>query len=55
MQKRCEGKSSCQVEASNSVFGDPCVGIVKYLTATWECVSTEISGYILRFIIAFIK
>ena len=44
MQDRCEGKNSCEVEASNGVFGDPCVGTRKYLTATWECASSIISG-----------
>uniref|UniRef100_A0A672HAA4 SUEL-type lectin domain-containing protein n=1 Tax=Salarias fasciatus TaxID=181472 RepID=A0A672HAA4_SALFA len=27
----CQGKSSCSVGASNSVFGDPCGGTYKYL------------------------
>uniref|UniRef100_A0A3P9DNZ2 SUEL-type lectin domain-containing protein n=1 Tax=Maylandia zebra TaxID=106582 RepID=A0A3P9DNZ2_9CICH len=27
----CNGKSSCIIEASNSVFGDPCPGTYKYL------------------------
>ena len=44
MQDRCEGKNACEVEASNGVFGDPCVGTRKYLTATWECISTPILG-----------
>uniref|UniRef100_A0A3B5R5S8 SUEL-type lectin domain-containing protein n=1 Tax=Xiphophorus maculatus TaxID=8083 RepID=A0A3B5R5S8_XIPMA len=29
--KGCEGKSTCNVLASSSVFGDPCVGTYKYL------------------------
>ena len=37
MKERCDGKNSCAVEALNSIFGDPCGGIYKYLTATWEC------------------
>ncbi|XP_063678553.1 mucin-22-like [Bolinopsis microptera] len=41
MKERCDGKNSCAVEALNSIFGDPCVGINKYLTATWECHSGE--------------
>ena len=44
MLDRCEGKNSCEVAASNGVFGDPCVGTRKYLTTTWECISTPILG-----------
>ena len=48
MQERCEGKNSCAVEASNSIFGDPCGGVVKYLTATWECTAAASSGFSLK-------
>ncbi|XP_033127811.1 L-rhamnose-binding lectin ELEL-1-like isoform X2 [Anneissia japonica] len=34
----CDGKSSCSVQASNSVFGDPCRGTFKYLEVSYECV-----------------
>ena len=37
MQGLCNGESSCSVEAANNVFGDPCRGTEKYLTATWKC------------------
>lgn len=33
----CNGKSSCSVVASNSVFGDPCVGTYKYLEVVYFC------------------
>ncbi|XP_030589591.1 L-rhamnose-binding lectin CSL2-like [Archocentrus centrarchus] len=33
----CNGKSSCAVKASNSVFGDPCVGTYKYLEVVYSC------------------
>ncbi|XP_050926950.1 rhamnose-binding lectin [Lates calcarifer] len=33
----CDGKSSCAVKASNSVFGDPCVGTYKYLEVAYSC------------------
>uniref|UniRef100_A0A1A8JDI1 SUEL-type lectin domain-containing protein n=1 Tax=Nothobranchius kuhntae TaxID=321403 RepID=A0A1A8JDI1_NOTKU len=33
----CEGKNSCTIQASNSVFGDPCVGIFKYLEVAYAC------------------
>ena len=28
----CDGRSYCSLYVSNSAFGDPCVGTVKYLT-----------------------
>uniref|UniRef100_A0A3Q4H251 SUEL-type lectin domain-containing protein n=1 Tax=Neolamprologus brichardi TaxID=32507 RepID=A0A3Q4H251_NEOBR len=33
----CNGKSSCTIRASNSVFGDPCVGTYKYLEVAYIC------------------
>ncbi|XP_030588631.1 L-rhamnose-binding lectin CSL2-like [Archocentrus centrarchus] len=33
----CNGKSSCAVKASNSMFGDPCVGTYKYLEVVYSC------------------
>uniref|UniRef100_A0A8C2FYA3 SUEL-type lectin domain-containing protein n=1 Tax=Cyprinus carpio TaxID=7962 RepID=A0A8C2FYA3_CYPCA len=33
----CEGKSSCSILASNSVFSDPCVGTFKYLNISYSC------------------
>lgn len=33
----CVGKPSCTLTASNAVFGDPCVGVVKTLTAVMTC------------------
>ncbi|KAF4070587.1 hypothetical protein AMELA_G00287090 [Ameiurus melas] len=35
---RCEGKSSCEVPATNDIFSDPCVGTYKYLTVVYNCV-----------------
>nr|P22031.1 RecName: Full=D-galactoside-specific lectin; AltName: Full=Sea urchin egg lectin; Short=SUEL [Heliocidaris crassispina] len=37
VENSCEGKSSCTVLASNSVFGDPCPGTAKYLAVTYIC------------------
>ncbi|XP_041747824.1 L-rhamnose-binding lectin CSL3-like isoform X1 [Coregonus clupeaformis] len=37
MAERCDGKSQCVVPASNSVFGDPCVGTYKYLEVAYTC------------------
>ncbi|XP_077984347.1 uncharacterized protein LOC144438987 [Glandiceps talaboti] len=34
----CEGKVSCSIDAQNSVFGDPCSGVQKYLEVQYECV-----------------
>ncbi|KAM9751951.1 rhamnose-binding lectin-like [Menidia menidia] len=33
----CNGKNSCIINASNSVFGDPCVGTYKYLEVAYAC------------------
>ncbi|KAM9705286.1 uncharacterized protein ACNS7B_001599 [Menidia menidia] len=35
--ERCNGKSSCSVDAKNSVFGDPCYGTYKYLEVDYTC------------------
>ncbi|XP_066304554.1 lymphocyte antigen 75-like [Branchiostoma lanceolatum] len=36
----CDGLTSCPVVASNSVFGDPCSGVQKYLEVTYNCINT---------------
>lgn len=33
----CDGRSYCSLYVSNSAFGDPCVGTVKYLTVSYRC------------------
>lgn len=33
----CNGKNSCTVRVSNSVFGEPCVGTYKYLDVAYVC------------------
>ncbi|KAG7332167.1 hypothetical protein KOW79_004001 [Hemibagrus wyckioides] len=33
----CNGLSSCTVEASSTVFTDPCKGTAEYLTVTYRC------------------
>uniref|UniRef100_A0A3B5QQC8 SUEL-type lectin domain-containing protein n=1 Tax=Xiphophorus maculatus TaxID=8083 RepID=A0A3B5QQC8_XIPMA len=43
--KGCEGRSACNVFASSSVFGDPCVGTYKYLEVIYLCESERRSGY----------
>ncbi|XP_078616247.1 L-rhamnose-binding lectin ELEL-1-like [Branchiostoma floridae x Branchiostoma japonicum] len=37
----CQGKTNCSVEASNSVFGDPCHGTSKYLEVEYNCMAPE--------------
>nr|XP_055043507.1 uncharacterized protein LOC129430375 [Misgurnus anguillicaudatus] len=37
LQFRCDKKKSCSLNASNSVFGDPCRGVNKYLEVTYSC------------------
>lgn len=36
-REKCENQKSCLLEASNTVFGDPCQGIRKYLQVTYSC------------------
>ena len=36
----CEGRVSCEIIASYSVFGDPCPYVPKYLDVTYECSSS---------------
>ncbi|KAJ0037160.1 hypothetical protein NL108_018004 [Boleophthalmus pectinirostris] len=38
----CNDKSSCSVGASNSVFGDPCVGPCKYLDVKYICQNASV-------------
>ncbi|XP_055015809.1 L-rhamnose-binding lectin SML-like [Boleophthalmus pectinirostris] len=38
----CNGHSSCSVIASNSVFGDPCVGTYKYLDVKYICQNASV-------------
>ncbi|KAJ8042979.1 Adhesion G protein-coupled receptor L2 [Holothuria leucospilota] len=37
VKERCENKSNCSVPAENSVFGDPCYGVYKYLEVKYSC------------------
>ena len=38
VQGACNRKSSCELMALNSVFGDPCYGTYKYLAVQYRCV-----------------
>ncbi|XP_056096482.1 L-rhamnose-binding lectin CSL3-like [Rhinichthys klamathensis goyatoka] len=37
LRSRCNGRKSCHVNASNSVFSDPCRGVHKYLEVSYSC------------------
>ncbi|XP_024986389.1 beta-galactosidase 9 isoform X2 [Cynara cardunculus var. scolymus] len=37
LSKACEGRNSCKIEVSNSVFGDPCPRTVKTLAVEARC------------------
>ena len=34
----CDGESTCEIDVSNGVFGDPCPGTYKYLEVTYKCI-----------------
>uniref|UniRef100_A0A4W5PPK1 SUEL-type lectin domain-containing protein n=1 Tax=Hucho hucho TaxID=62062 RepID=A0A4W5PPK1_9TELE len=37
LAESCDGKSQCDVLASSSLYGDPCVGTYKYLDVAYSC------------------
>ncbi|KAH3876588.1 L-rhamnose-binding lectin ELEL-1-like [Dreissena polymorpha] len=37
VRKMCQDKQSCTLEATNGVFGDPCVYTYKYLEVRYKC------------------
>ncbi|XP_050953156.1 L-rhamnose-binding lectin CSL3-like [Labeo rohita] len=37
MRSRCNGKRSCDLDASNQVFSNPCGNVYKYLEVTYSC------------------
>ena len=51
IKKSCNGRRSCSLYASNSVFGDPCVGTYKYIWVHYRCTR---SGKIYKTVIIFI-
>uniref|UniRef100_A0A8C2HE81 Si:ch211-66i15.5 n=1 Tax=Cyprinus carpio TaxID=7962 RepID=A0A8C2HE81_CYPCA len=38
LRSRCNGRKSCQLNASNSVYTDPCNGVIKYLEVMYSCI-----------------
>ena len=45
-KKECEGKNHCVAKALNSVFGNPCPGVIKYLELRYQCVPEKTSNAI---------
>ncbi|XP_050953157.1 L-rhamnose-binding lectin CSL2 [Labeo rohita] len=41
MSARCDGRKSCSVPATNSVFSDPCYGTYKYLDVSYDCIPAK--------------
>ncbi|XP_076120667.1 rhamnose-binding lectin-like [Alosa pseudoharengus] len=41
MRKKCQGKSSCEVRATNAELSNPCPGTHKYLNISYSCTSSE--------------
>ncbi|XP_052084223.1 uncharacterized protein LOC127721501 [Mytilus californianus] len=37
VKHQCNGKSICELTASNQQFGDPCIGVGKYLEVKYTC------------------
>ena len=37
VKEKCEGRETCDIQASNGVFGDPCRGTFKYLEIEYSC------------------
>ena len=42
VKNKCDGKTSCELEAKNSVFGDTCPGTYKYLEVDFKCKSGSV-------------
>ena len=49
VSNKCIGKESCEVEAKNSWFDDPCPGVEKYLDIEYECLSSKCKALIKRY------
>ncbi|GLV41383.1 Calcium-independent receptor for alpha-latrotoxin [Carabus blaptoides fortunei] len=37
VKQRCDKLQSCSIKATNEVFGEPCVGVIKYLEVSYKC------------------
>ena len=54
VQGDCDDQASCNLFASNSIFGDPCVGTFKYLEVEYECIGGKSSVRIVRKVVVVI-
>ena len=43
VQSNCDDQASCNLFASNSVFGDPCFGTFKYLQVKYKCIGGTVT------------
>ena len=43
VQRKCQNKTSCELFASDSVFGDPCSGVYKYLAVGYRRNALDVS------------
>ncbi|XP_049826771.1 L-rhamnose-binding lectin ELEL-1-like [Aethina tumida] len=41
VKQQCNDKHTCTLNASNSVFGDPCANTTKYLEVEYECIDSS--------------
>ena len=39
IENECHCKSTCEIEANNEFFVDPCKGTFKYVYINWICVN----------------
>lgn len=39
VNKECEGRTTCSIDVTSAVFGDPCPGTYKYLEVHYTCVN----------------
>ena len=44
VKNHCHGQTSCDIFASNGIFGDPCYGTYKYLDVKYDCVQKGKKG-----------
>ena len=40
----CDGLQTCEIKASNGMFGDPCLGTFKYLEVRYSCKTGNLYG-----------
>ncbi len=45
IREKCDGKHTCSLQATTSVFGDPCPGTYKYLEVEYSCTESDTSEY----------